>query len=117
MTEKEKEETVYIAVGGFHFVDRSHYAVEKMKTQTEHLEQKLLQADILELRTGCLAPLTSLFMPSACIKFLQYVTGTGLFGFNDVFSNTLGGLIGFVLAMIAVKAFPKMKDVWTTRKK
>lgn len=44
------------------------------------------------------------FFLSACVEIqLQYVTGTGLCEFDDVFSNTLGGLIGYGLAMLAVR--------------
>lgn len=50
------------------------------------------------------------FLLSVCVESLQYVTGTGLCEFDDVFNNTLGGLIGFGLAMIAVRLFPKTRD-------
>ena len=36
------------------------------------------------------------FLLSVCVEALQYVTGTGLCEFDDVFSNTLGGLIAKV---------------------
>ena len=57
------------------------------------------------------------FLLSVCVEALQYVTGTGLCEFDDVFSNTLGGLIGFGLAMLAVRAFPKAKDGLILRRK
>ena len=47
------------------------------------------------------------FLLSACVEVLQYITGTGLCEFDDVFSNTLGGLIGFALAMVVVKVVPR----------
>ena len=57
------------------------------------------------------------FLLSVCVEVLQYVTGTGLCEFDDVFSNTLGGLIGFGLAMLAVRVFPKVKDGLILRRK
>lgn len=45
---------------------------------------------------------------SASIELFQYISGHGFCEFDDLFSNSLGGLIGFVIGIawtFAVKAF------------
>lgn len=50
---------------------------------------------------------------SAAIELLQYFSGHGFCEFDDIFSNSLGGLIGFAIGtawLLAVKAFRVAAD-------
>ena len=60
-------------------------------------------------QTDLMVLIAHTFLLSVFVEILQYVTGTGLCEFDDVFNNSLGGLIGFGLAMLAVRMFPKVK--------
>lgn len=44
---------------------------------------------------------------SILIEATQYVTGLGVAEFNDVFENTMGGMIGSVLASILIRQIKK----------
>lgn len=47
------------------------------------------------------------FIFSILIEITQYVTGLGVAEFNDVFENTMGGMIGIVLASILIRQIKK----------
>lgn len=49
----------------------------------------------------------SAFIFSILIETTQYVTGLGVAEFNDVFENTLGGIIGIFIASIIMKQIKK----------
>ena len=59
---------------------------------------------------------TTALMPvfiSAVIELFQYISGHGFCEFDDIFSNSLGGLIGFAVGtawLLAVKAFRYAAD-------
>lgn len=49
----------------------------------------------------------SAFIFSILIETTQYITGLGVAEFNDVFENTMGGMIGIVLASILIRQIKK----------
>lgn len=49
----------------------------------------------------------SAFLFSILIETTQYITGLGVAEFNDVFENTLGGIIGIFIASIMMKQIKK----------
>jgi len=44
-----------------------------------------------------------LLFSSVAIELLQLISGRGLFELDDVFNNTMGGIIGFAIGMLFVK--------------
>lgn len=50
------------------------------------------------------------FMFSLAIETVQYITGRGLFEFDDLFNNTLGVVIGFIIYIIVHCVLVKMID-------
>ncbi len=44
-----------------------------------------------------------LLLSSVAIELMQLISGRGLFELDDVFNNTIGGLIGFAIGMFFVK--------------
>ena len=49
----------------------------------------------------------SAFLFSILIETTQYITGLGVAEFNDVFENTLGGIIGIFIASFMMKQIKK----------
>ena len=47
------------------------------------------------------------FIFSILIEITQYVTGLGVAELNDVFENTMGGMIGIELASILIRQIKK----------
>lgn len=66
---------------------------------------------------SCLFPRLRGFFPvffssiftSLAIEIVQYVTGTGLFQLDDLFTNSVGAVLGYLLFLILDRLFRKRK--------
>lgn len=47
---------------------------------------------------------------SSCIELTQYVTGRGLLEFDDIFHNTLGAVIGYIIMKRLLMRINKMSE-------
>jgi hypothetical protein len=55
------------------------------------------------------------FLTSICIESLQYITKRGHFEINDMVTNTAGGFIGAVIAIIVSAIFTKGRKIYHER--
>lgn len=52
------------------------------------------------------------FGASLIIELVQFFTGRGLFDVDDLFTNTLGAVLGFCVVMIFITAFGRARKGW-----
>lgn len=55
--------------------------------------------------TGCLRIIIYSFLFSLCIETLQLITRVGVFDVDDLFMNTVGGLIGWIGYLLVFKIY------------